>query len=138
MDWRTWIYDRLRLDASILADVPATDIYGAGSLIKPPARRPFIVIRFNAESPEVQDADAPMVTSQRGTIWVHDTPGDYLRIDRILRNTRTLIAGNVTGMKGNGGGGIMAIWEGVSGDFADDVFGTITKYGEFRLVGKVA
>ncbi len=135
MDWRTWVYDRLRLDATILTDVPAESVYAAGSLTGAPANRPFIVITFGAESPELNDGDRPSATSQRATVYVHDTPGDYLRIGRILRNVRTLLAGNVTGMSG---GGILGLWEGESSDLADELFKTIMRYGEYRFVGKVA
>jgi hypothetical protein len=134
MDWRVWVYDRLRLDATILADVPDSSIYGPGSLTGSPAKRPFIVISFGTELPEMNDADTPSVTSQRVTIQVHDTPGDFLRIARILRNIRTLLAGNVTGMAS---GGIIGLWEGDSADLADDLFKTIMRYGEYRFVGKV-
>lgn len=133
MDWRTWAYDRLRLDATILADVPEDSIYGPGSLTGSPGKRPFIILYFGAETPELNDGDAPVATSQRGTIQVHDDPGDFLRIARILSNIRTLLAGNVTGMNG----GIMALWEGDSGDLSDDLFKTIVRYGEYRFVGKV-
>lgn len=135
MDWRTWVYDRLRLDATILADVPEASIYGAGSLQGAPVNRPFIVITFGTDLPELEDGDQPSATSQRASIYVHDTPGDYLRIGRILRNVRTLLAGNVTGMTA---GGIVGLWEGDSPDSADDLFKTIMRYGEYRFVGKVA
>lgn len=135
MDWRTWAYDRLRLDATILADVPAGSIYGGGSLTGAPSSRPFIIISFGTNLPEINDADVPVATSQRATIYVHDTPGDYLRIGRILRNVRTVLAGNVTGMSS---GGILGTWEGDSGDLADDLFKTIMRFGEYRFAGKVA
>ena len=136
MDWRTWAYDRLRLDASILTDVPETSIFGAGSLSGSPQARPFIVLRFGAETVELVDGDKPAATSHRMTVYAHDKPGDYLRVARILRNVRTLLAGNVTGMAP--GNGIMAVWEGDSGDLADDLFQTVVRYGEYRLIGKVA
>lgn len=138
MDWRTWIYDRIRLDATVLADVPAESIYGAGSVTGAPSERPFLIIRFGTETGELTDADRPAATSQRVTVYAHDEGGDFLRIARILRNVRTLLAGNVTGMSGNGGGGIVSIWEGDSEDLADDLFGTIMRYSEYRLIGKVA
>lgn len=135
MDWRTWAFDRARLDAGILTDVSASAIYGAGGLIAAPRVRPFVALRFGAETPELSDGDRPSATSTRLTVYVHDDPGDYLRIARILGNVRSVFAGNATGMTG---GGIMGVWEGDSGDLSDDLYGTIMKYGEFRLVGKVA
>ncbi len=136
MDWRTWVFDRLRTDPTILADLPngEDDIYGSGSLLGAPASRPFILVTFGTELVELEDADAPAATSQRVTVYVHDDTGDYLRITRILGNVRRRLAGS-TGMVG---GGIVAIWEGDSADLGDDLFKTISRYGEYRFVGKVA
>lgn len=135
MDWRTWAYQRIVADVNILADVPEDSIYAASALDGAPANRPFIIVAFGSVSPELYDADAPVAVSKRGTVYVHDNPGDYLRIERVLENVRKLFAGTTDGMAD---GGIMALWEGESGDLADELFRTIMRYGELRFVGKVA
>lgn len=134
MDWRTWVYQRLINDVDITADVPAEQIFTGASLTGVPAARPFIVVTFGTNLAELHDGDMPSATSQRGVIQAHDDPGDYLRIDRILKNVRTLLAGATAGKNG---GGIMGMWEGDSGDLSDDLFKTILRQGEYRFVGKV-
>lgn len=135
MDWRTWAFQQLTTDPAILADVPEASIYASSSLTGAPSERPFIVVAFGTETPELHDGDVPSATSKRATIYVHDTPGDYLRIERVLANVRNLFAGSISNMTG---GGIMAMWEGESGDLADELFRTILRYGEYRFVGRVS
>lgn len=135
MDWRTWVFNQLRTDVAILEDVPEASIFGSGSLQGAPAVRPFILITFGTELAEINDADAPVATSQRATIYAHDDPGDYLRIARILTNVRRRLAGSTAGMNN---GGIIGLWEGDSADLGDDLFKTITRFGEYRFVGKVS
>lgn len=135
MDWRSWVFNQLRTDATILEDIPEDSIFGSGALQGAPARRPFILVTFGTELPEINDADAPVATSQRATVYVHDDPGDYLRIGRVLARVRLRLAGSTAGMSA---GGIVGLWEGDSADLGDDLFKTITRFGEYRFVGKVA
>lgn len=133
MDWRTWAYTRLTQNAPLAAVVPAADVYGAGSLLGAPERRPFIALRFGAETPELRDDEKPVATSTGLTVYMHDDPGDYMRITTGLLLVRNALQGQVV----DGVNGICAIWQTDSPDLSDDTFKTILRYSEYRLVGKV-
>jgi len=130
--WRTWLYDRLRLTSPVVALVPEASIYGAGSLTAPPAKKPFIVITMGQDVPEF-----PGVSRQDATLWFHDEPGTYNRIDQIRQAVRQALCGP----DGNTGpvaeaGAIACRWMADSGDQADEGYGTIVKTTDFQLVGR--
>lgn len=127
MDWRSWAYARLtEEDNPLLALVPAASIYGAGGLTGSPANKPFIIPKFgtrvrrNPEGPYTETLE----------VWIHDEPGDYLRIDAILGVVKDRLHGQVALP-----GAVQCRWEGNSGDLADDGYGTIVKTTSFTLVG---
>lgn len=131
MDWRTWAFNRLRNRAQLTAILTSgeADIYGAGSLTGAPADKPFIVLGFGIETPELRDDVKSVSTSQYMTVFVHDEPGDYLRIGQILEEVKLALEGVVPDP-----GAFCAIWQGNSGDLGDDQLGTIMRNAEFRLV----
>lgn len=125
MDWRTWAYAKLTANAGVGALVQDADVHGSGSLEGSPAR-PFIMLRFG---PTVRGAYAG--TSQTELqVWVHDEPGDYLRIQAILQAVRAALEGVVASA-----GAHVARWQGESQDLADDGYGTITRWASYNLVG---
>lgn len=126
MDWRSYVYSKLTTDAPLLNAVPATSIYGSGSLKAAPEVRPFIVLSFGEETPSVGDA-----TLQGLSVYVHDDPGDYLRIGNILKLIRNVLPGQVIDPSG-----ISVGWTGDSTDLADDTYKTITRFASFTLVGR--
>lgn len=132
VDWRSWSYARLggSLELAIVG-VPIGSIYGAGSLEGKPASMPFIVITFGEELADIRDDGVPTVASQYMTLWAHDEPGDYLRIDAVLEACKLALVGQVAVP-----GGIVARWEGNSGDLSDDRYGTIVRNSEYRLIGR--
>lgn len=133
MDWRTYIYDTLRNNASFALLVPVGSLYGSGALQGAPAAKPFVVLRFGVERPLLKDGFNPVATGQFLTVYVHDNPGDFLRINQILAAVRVALVGQVIGP-----GGICVEWLGDSDDLADDVYKTNMRNGEYQLLGKVA
>lgn len=132
-DWRTWVYQRLISDAPTLALVPAAQIHGAGSITKPPTKKPFIVIKMEPEEP----GPFPGVSRSRVGLWVHDEPGDYLQIGDIIDATKSALVGpgQRTGQVA-AVGAVGARWMGTSGDLADPDFGTIFRTSTYDLLGK--
>jgi hypothetical protein len=126
MDWHTWLWDLLRGDPEHTNLVSAEQIHHRGTLQETPTERPFEVLRFENETPELEEA-----SFQDVTIWVHDNPGSYMNIDAILRQIRMTLEGPVTSQEG-----IMAIWQGDSPDLFDDERGTIVRNTSYRLVGR--
>ncbi len=129
MNWRAWIYDKLTADAAVLALVPAPRIQAAGSLEARENVKPFIVIRLGSEAPELNDGDAPHITAQDATVWVHDEPGSYKRIDTIIKAVRNVLVGQVPTA-------VAAIWQGDSGELSDPEQGTIVRNSTYRLYGR--
>lgn len=129
MNWRSWLHAQLTANAGVIAIVPAVRIWSAGSLEARQATRPFIVIRLGFSSPELNEADAPEITNTFSTIWVHDEPGSYKRIDTALTAIRTALVGQVSTA-------IACLWQGDSGELADQEQGTIVRNSSYRLVGR--
>ena len=131
MNWRAWLHTRITTDVGILALLPATSIFAAGSMEGREATRPFAVVRLGGNLSELNDADKPYAISQDAVVWVHDEPGSYKRIDAILELVRAALAGQVTEA-------IAAIWQGDSPELSDPEQGTIVRYSSYRLYGRTA
>lgn len=129
MDWRTWVHSKLTTEPSataLLAVVPLDGIKGAGSLTGSPKEKPFIIPRFG---PKLRrNPEGPYSVSV--SIWVHDEPGSYLRIEQAIGLIKPLLEGPVAMA-----GAVSCEWAGDSGDLADDGFGTIVRNTSFILVG---
>lgn len=94
-----------------------------------PQDRPFLQLRWGRN-----DVGLDVVTRRTLTVWVHDEPGDYGRIDTIILRLRTILPA-LEGMS-NGLGHVVAVeWTGDSEDLADDGHGTIARNTSFSLVG---
>lgn len=129
IDWRVWAKVRLDGAAPVTAIVPAASILGAGSIEENVKNRPFIIVKVGVELP----GPFPGSTVQSLTLWVHDDPGDYMKIDSILKATRDALEGAVPES-----GGVVCRWMGDSVDLADEGFKTICRNQTFQLNGKDA
>lgn len=122
MTYREWCYSRLTNDVMLASIVPPTSVYGAGSIGAIPAEKPFIVMRFGPVTRSIGNVGTL-------TVWAHDEPGDYAKIDNILWHVRRLLDRAIPGEPGL----ITLQWTSDSADLADDGFGTITKNSSYRL-----
>jgi hypothetical protein len=96
-----------------------------------PQTRPFLQIRWGLNEIGLKNT---VVSRRTLTVWVHDEPGDYTRIDEILYRVKSLLP-TLDGQS-NGLGHVVSIeWTGDSEDLADDGHGTITRNTGFSLVG---
>lgn len=127
IDWRVWIKTKLDAYAPLLVVVPAAQIVGSGSLEEAPGVRPFIMIRAGFES----RGPFPGVSTRNATLWVHDDPGDYMRIDNIMKLCRAALEGPVSES-----GGVACRWAGDSTELADEGFKTICRNQSYQLQGK--
>jgi hypothetical protein len=66
---------------------------------------------------------------------VHDTPGDYFRINQILKRLRVLLSTLETQGDPDGGYITDVLWQGNSDDFYDDEAKTINRYAQYQLTG---
>lgn len=132
-DWRTWIYQRLIADAPFALLLPQSSVLGAGGMTAVPKVKPFLVIKMEPEIP----GPFPGVARGRTSLWAHDTPGDYLRLDAVLSAARTALCGPGVALGRVAQVGAVGIqWMGDSADLSDPDFGTIIRTSEFDLLGK--
>lgn len=131
-DWRTWLYDRLRTAVLVTDLVPEASIYGAGSITGPPPAKPFIVIRMEDDVPEF-----PGCSRQGATLFFHDDPGTYNRLDDIRRAVRHALCGpddHIGAVVQSGA--IACRWIADGADSSDEGYGTLTKSTEYQLIGR--
>ena len=125
MNWRAWVYDRLRTSTPV-TNIVGDRIYSAGELEATPKLKPFMVLRFDTETPEIEEA-----SFQDVTVWVHNEPGSYVDIDAALAAIRQTLEGPVAAPDG-----VYATWLGDSPDLADDARQTLVRNSAFRLAGR--
>lgn len=102
-------------------------VWAAGAL-DGPQPTPFMVIRWGNTNRGIGP-----VNSAECTLYVHDDPGDYGRINDILHRSRqVMLALAASGATANW---IIDVqWQGDSGDLADDVYKTVMRNGSFNVV----
>jgi hypothetical protein len=88
--------------------------------------------RFLPTVSEIMGDDAPKVFNQSFLLFVHDVPGDYLRIDQILKIVKDLFHNAVDAPSGVN----ICKWVDHSEDLKDPDMGTITRYSRFRIYFK--
>lgn len=123
---RTWAYTQVQNSAAITADV-GDRVFQNTSLREDEATReltkPFIVYRVWGLRPEFRGDDGDVKRREVFQWFVHDEPGDYTRIDRILENLHALFAD-----ARDQEAGIISEWLEMSEDFRDDDMNTIMRY----------
>lgn len=124
MTIRETVYSLLATDTELQALDPAgIEVHNVEAMDNPERRKPFLVTAW---------AEDPPVFGRPGrrslTVWAHDEPADYTRIDDMLERVRILLVGLI-----HEGGISQVMWEGASGDLYDDGFHTITRNSGFRV-----
>lgn len=130
---RSLIRSRIITDPEILAAGIVPEGVLAGQVDTPPMR-PFINLIWGDTNEGLSVVKRRLVTA-----WVHDQPGDFARIDRLLFRLRaimTAIEATAWTEEGGQSGYITAVtWGGDSGDLTDDGHGTIVRTGSFTIIG---
>lgn len=99
--------------------------------VETPQMRPFIVIRWDEKVRAFADRGTYTVT-----VWVHDEPGDYGRIDKMLERIK-FVLGNAMHVPGSDDRILTCVdWSGDSADLYDDGWDTITKNAGFLVVSR--
>lgn len=96
-----------------------------------PQVRPLMVLRWQDTSPGMG-----RVNQRNLQVWVHDTPGDYTRIDRILKRVYVLLTTMFGVNTGDADSWITQIdWKGDSDDLDDDEAVTFCRYSNYTITG---
>ena len=130
------VYSLLANDAQLQSlGLASTAVYLAGTTDTPP-ERPFVALSWGNEQRGLSwDAkNGP----RELTIWVHDIPGDYERIDAIISRIRTLLTTSLHVVGLDGYTLTQADWTGNSGDLQDDGHGTFVRTVGFTVVSRVS
>jgi hypothetical protein len=115
-------------DPTLSALLPG-GVHQTTSIDRTPTQKPFIIYRVIAHRPDHRGDDQDILRSENFLVFVHDVPGDYLKIDNILRQLKLLY---INAKDVNAGVGCVS-WLEDSEDFRDEDMGTIMKYGRYSI-----
>lgn len=115
------------------ADIPAERWFQMGSVDENPPT-PFGLYRLSGTFPGVTKRSK--VKSVSVEIWVHDEPGDYSRIEGILKQIEDTFDSVVHASAAEGESIGSANFESRSPDLNDDGFKTICKMTNYTIVGR--
>lgn len=125
---RRLIYNVFSTDAALMALLPG-GLFGDRAEIPSDTLRPFGILTHEGPNPGVS-----RMMQSRSFLWVHDEPGDYTRIDAVLKMAREVLLTAVpTSLNGVWLNDVR--WEGVSPDLFDDTRRTNVKNAAFLLTG---
>lgn len=127
---RAWVYSKMT-GHSPLTTLVGTRIFESSRLQDVPTK-PYVMYKFFPMTAELSGDDAPKVFNQGVQVFVHDVPGDYLRIDAILKILKDLFQNAYDKTAGVE----ICKWIDSSEDFKDPDMGTITRFARFRIYFK--
>lgn len=125
---RTTIAQLLSGDATLNGLGITPDSLWAGDT-DTPEQRPYIVLRWGATNPGVGPSRARTLT-----IWVHDHPNDYARVDAIILRIKRML-NYMSPVATEVGWITTADWVTDSDDLSDDVTHTILKTTTYTIIG---
>lgn len=125
---RTWFYQRMFTSPALTPLLPG-GIHETTAIERTPHLKPFIIYRVIAHRPENRGDDQDVTRTENFLVFVHDVPGDYLRIDTLLRELKLLFVN----AKDTAAGVSRVTWLEDSEDFRDEDMGTIMKYARFSV-----
>jgi len=130
MGKRTWLRNTLGSSAPLLSFMPIDRMLQGESLLSANLVKPFLVYRFGNKTTEDLAEDMPEVGRQFLSIYLHDVPADYDRIDEM--EMAVLHALNLASSREEGV--ITTRYLETSRDLDDQALGTIYRYVRFQLI----
>lgn len=126
---RKVLYQLLR---EAIPEIPADRIYQFGSMTEP-SGKPFAIYRLSGRMDRVTTKSA--MGSNRVEVWIHDEPGSYSRIERLLSAVEDKFLAVTHRVVGDQS--ISQIgYDSRSPDLYDEGFKSICKMSSFTIVGK--
>jgi hypothetical protein len=125
---RAWFYQQMTGNGPLMADLTG-GIHQSTKLDKAPEHKPFIMYRSIAHRPRSRGDDEDITRDEVFLVFVHDVPGDYLKIDDILGQLKAIF----NNAKDTEAGIARCTWLEDSEDFRDEDMGTIMKYARFNV-----
>lgn len=125
--YRAFLMQGLKIYAPLHPDVPPERMFSASAINKQ-HERPLIGMRLHTGFPTQRRLGERLYVQ----VWAYDNPGDYMRIDRVLKNVRRALEGLQPF-----GPFLEASWIEDSVDLRDDPMEAITKYSRFQVTGNL-
>lgn len=131
MGVREVVTTRLISDATLNADGITLNSTFLSHDKDTPQARPLMVLRWQDTSPGLGP-----VNQRNLQVWVHDKPGDYTRVDRILKRVHALLTTMFGVNAGDASSWVSQIdWKGDSDDLSDDEAVTFCRYSNYTITG---
>jgi len=126
---RAATFTLLSTDAQLLSlGMTAASFLGT-SAADSPEMRPWAIIKWGQSTP------AFGLTGETALeVWYYDEPGSYVRINKLIERTKSLLQDAVHVQGSDGDELTAARWAGDSPELYDDVFKCITRYTSFTVV----
>lgn len=129
---RVWLYQSMVNDAILMALVPGL-VHQTTSLDATPVLKPYVMYRQTSDVEVLRGDDGTPVRRVGYMIFVHDVPGDYMGIDEVLQELKTLFDGTLD----QANGVIRSRWLETSEDHRDEDMGTIMKFARVEVTYRV-
>jgi hypothetical protein len=130
MGKRTWLINVLGASAPLLDFIPFERMLQGESVLSADITKPFLVYRFGNKTSEDLAEDMPDVARQFLSIYLHDAPADYSRIDEM---EMAVIHGlNLASSEEESV--VTTRYLETSRDLDDQALGTIYRYVRFQLI----
>jgi hypothetical protein len=130
---RKTIMKLIELTPAVTSEIPLTRWHQLSDITETP-QKPFGVYRLSGTGPGVTRNSKSRET--RLELWIHDEPGSYLRIDRLLSALESTLDGVVHASAAQGESISQAAFDSRSPDLDDSGFGSICKATIYTLIGK--
>lgn len=130
---RKTIMQIIASNPAVIAEIPITNWHQASDVDDTPAK-PFGVYRISGSGPTLTRRSKSKEV--RVELWVHDVPGSYLRIDKLLNELETTFDAVVHASAAEGESISQMAYDSRSPDLDDSGFGTICKAVIFTAIGK--
>lgn len=134
---RTFIAEMLSNDAILASNGINRDaVYQANTVDTNPTERPFISVSWRNRLQARSIPDRFPSAAYGLQVWVYDEPGDYTKIDTIVRRIRALM-GEVVAQPVAGGHISSIRWTGDSPDLYDTVYKAIVRNTSYEVISNV-
>jgi hypothetical protein len=121
------------IGSSTLVALLPGGVHQSTSLNASPHLKPFIMYRQTSDVGNFRGDDGEQARSNGYMIFVHDVPGDYLKIDDVMEQLKTLFQDIVD----QANGVVKSFWLETSDDIRDDDMGTIMKFARVQVIYRV-
>jgi hypothetical protein len=130
MGQRVWLKTKLGSIPELLEHMTPDDMYQGESMLNANIPKPFLMFQFGNRTSEALSEEIPEVSRQFLTIYLHDVPADYSRIDEM---EMALIHGLNQG-NSKPDAIITTRYLETSRDLDDQALGTIYRYVRLQLI----